>query len=85
MNKYQKQIDDLDSEVYVNMGNHSQIVIDLVEDATGLEEDELGSFCYSLSKLQEVFDPKKILDISILERLGEIVRAWLKEVELCKK
>jgi hypothetical protein len=83
MNKHQKEIDDLDSEVYVGMGRHSQIVIDLMADATDLKGDkeELGAFCYSVSTLREVFDPKRTDDISILDRLEKIIRDWVKELE----
>lgn len=83
MNKHQKEIDELDSEIYVAMGNYSQIVIDIVADATDLkgDKDELGAFCYSVSILKEVFDPKRDFDISILDRLEKIIRDWLNELE----
>ena len=83
MNKYQKQIDDLDDDVFANMGSHSQIVIDLVQDATDLKgnKEELEAFRYIVNILKEVFDPNRFADILALDLLEVIIRDWIKELE----
>ena len=88
---YLEQIEKLESEVYENMHNHSQLVIDIIEeisedlsrDVSGepIERDELGAYCYEISITIEIFNPERGSDISALKRLHDILDKWSKEVE----
>lgn len=69
-----KEIKDLDSQVYYNMGKHSQLVIDLFERLTDdiVEETfNVGSTLYLVENTLEIFNPAKKEDIKILEQLKE--------------
>ena len=93
--KFLKQIRELESEVFKNMGKCSQITIDWVqnteidlnreEDEDPITRDHLGSMSYNLSILLEVFDPKKKYDISILKRLNKIIENWSNDIEFVNR
>jgi hypothetical protein len=91
MNKYLKQIQELESDVFKNMGKHSQIVIDIVQDTEQdlnrdeskepIRRDELGAINYQISILLEVYDPARPHDIEILKRLYKIIEDWYDDIE----
>lgn len=89
--KYIKQIRELDSEVFSNMGKTSQIVIDVVQETLQqldrdsseepIERDELGAINYDIGILLEIYNPKLEFDIYILKKLDLIIEEWYKDVE----
>jgi len=69
-----KEIQDLETKIYYNMGKHSQLVIDLFEEITediGEESFSAGATLYNLENILEIFDPAKKDDIEVLEQLKE--------------
>lgn len=69
-----KEIQELETKVYYNMGKHSQLVIDLFEEITeDIEENSFnaGATLYNLENVLEIFDPAKKDDIEALEQLKE--------------
>jgi len=69
-----KEIQELETKIYYNMGKHSQLVIDLFEEITeDIEEEDfsVGATLYRLYNILEIFDPAKKDDIEVLEQLKE--------------
>jgi hypothetical protein len=73
----------------------SQIVIDLIEDidinlddkdgTEPVSRDEVGSFCYKIIILLDVFNPNKEYDISVLKRLYDILAKWRADIEFVNR
>lgn len=80
----------IDSLVYKNMGKTSQLVIDFVQesiidlsrdfDESPITRDELGSLSYQIDCLLEIFNPKKLFDIFILDQFKAVIDSWYNDV-----
>lgn len=91
MNKHLKELRKVESEVFDNMGEASQIIIDFIEDITSkldrdvgeepIERDELGAINYDIDILLEVFDTKREYDIETLKIIDRIIEDWGKDIE----
>jgi hypothetical protein len=86
MLKYIQRIQELDTRVYRNMGDHSQLVIDVIQDASGdfiddvTTADDIGAFSYVIDCFLEIFDPAREKDIAILNELNKILEEWQQEL-----
>ena len=75
-----RTIKELSREVYYNMGNYSQLVIDYVQDFEDLLNDEnktseeFGAFSYQIGNVKEIIDPTRLHDISVLEDLLLLIK-----------
>lgn len=69
-----QEIKQLDSDIYYNMGKHSQFIIDYFERLTENIDEEIfnaGAELYHLENVLEIYNPAKKEDIEILEQLKE--------------
>ena len=71
-----KTLEELSHNSFYDMRNHSQITIDLIEEAEDLGEDreEWGALCYRISILLEVINPELKTDIEALSNLLKIAQ-----------
>jgi hypothetical protein len=89
---YLCQLREVERSIYENMGNVSQITIDIVQETIlqldkyddedeVIERDELGALNYDISILLKVFNPKLKFDIATLKKFDEIIKNWYNDVE----
>lgn len=83
------KLQELSSKVYYDMGNYSQLIIDLVQEADSLllvEEKEfistedVGALSYDITCIMEVIDKTRTHDVEALETLHEIVSERIHEI-----
>lgn len=87
---YVEELTSLERDVYNNMGNTPQIVIDMVQDVrrefardqdeSPITSDELGAAGYNIDVLLEVFNPELEYGIEVLKNLNRIVSDWENDV-----
>ena len=88
-----KKIKQVSSQVYRQMGRHSQVVIDLVEYLEGetsqdddpVDSMSIGSFMYDTENLLDVFNPARQADIQVLKSLNAILEEWYVELLFIEK
>ena len=87
MNKYREQIEQIETEVYYNMGKYSQRLIDFIEhiteriDTEKVYDDMLGAFQYSIDTYLEIWNPEFRNDIETLHKIDTVLINWQKEIE----
>ena len=89
--KYLEQLQEIDSEIFRNMGKTSQKTIDIVQETISdldrdteeepIQRDELGAINYEIDILLEVWNPTLEYDIDVLKRFDKIIQDWYKDVE----
>ena len=71
-----EKMNDLSSKVYFDMGNYSQLIIDLVEEGYSLFNDldtlkeNFMSLQYDVDAILEIIDPKRLKEIEALKKLS---------------
>jgi hypothetical protein len=71
-----EKMNDLSSKVYYDMGNYSQLIIDLVEEGYSLFNDldtlkeNFMSLQYDVDAILEIIDPKRLKEIEALKKLS---------------
>ena len=93
--KYLKQLREIDSKLFDNLGKASQKTVDLVEETIvdldrdieeePIQRDELGAINYEIDVLLEIWNPSLKYDIDILKRFYNIIDEWYKDVEFINK
>ena len=88
---YLRKLQDIESDVFKNMGSISQIVIDIIQESesdlnrdTGeepIERDEIGAIVYGVDVLLKVYNPALEEDIKILTRFKELMEAWRDNID----
>jgi hypothetical protein len=90
-----KQLRALESRVFDNMGQASQLLIDFVQETIQdldrdyneqpIERDELGSLRYQIENLVDIYSPVMVFDLDILKRFDIVLSDWYDEVEFNNK
>ena len=84
---FQKELQDLETEVFNRSGKASQITIDIIQNSIHdldeenkvINRDDLGSIQYHIGKLLDVIKESLEFDICILKKMYDILQRW-KEV-----
>jgi hypothetical protein len=74
-----KTLKDITNEVFYNMENHCQIVIDMVDEVqtSDLTDPEVrGSLSYDISNLLEVIDKSRTDDVKVLIDLHGLIKTF---------
>lgn len=82
--KPELKLEELSHEVFYNMGNYSQLIINLVEEVEQLyTNDEVtyencGALHYDVDNVLEIIDPSRIKEIKVLKQLSGLLKETFK-------
>ena len=93
--KHLEKLQNIDSEIFDNMGKTSQKTIDVVQETIEqldrdyeeepIQRDELGAINYEIMTLLEVWNKKLDYDIDVLKRFDKIIEDWYKDVDFVNR
>lgn len=73
-----RTIEELSNETYYNMEKYNQIVIDYVEKVEDVisefDETELRALNYEITNLLDIYNPKFVDDVEVLNDLEKIIK-----------
>lgn len=70
----------LSSRVFYEMGKHSQLVIDTIEELEELDSEDseaTGCLSYDINNILEIIDKKRVDDIKVLEEALGLLKSYI--------